>query len=75
MPTFAPGYYRQGNGKDLGYPLEFRSQLELGFRFAPGQRFSIAFAHLSNGGLGRSNPGQESLTLAWQVPLGHRATR
>jgi hypothetical protein len=75
MPTFAPGYYRQGNGKDLGYPLEFRSQLELGYQFAPGHRFSVAFSHLSNAGLGRSNPGQESLTLAWQVPLGHHATR
>ena len=22
-PSFAPGYYGEGNGKDLGYPLEF----------------------------------------------------
>jgi lipid A 3-O-deacylase len=75
FPTFAPGYYRKGIGKDLGYPLEFRSQLELGYGFGPGHRLAIAFSHVSNARLGHSNPGQESLTLAWQVPLGHHATR
>jgi hypothetical protein len=75
MPTFVPGYYRQGSGKDLGYPLEFRSQLELGYRFGSGERLSIAFAHVSNGSLGDINPGQESLTLAWQMPLGRRQGR
>jgi lipid A 3-O-deacylase len=71
-PTFAPGYYREGSGKDLGCALEFRSQFELGFQFTGGQRVSIAMSHMSNGGLGRINPGQESLTLAWQVPLNRR---
>jgi lipid A 3-O-deacylase len=71
-PTFAPGYYRKGNGKDLGYPLEFRSQLELGYQFGSGYRFSIAISHVSNAGLGQGNPGQESLTLVWELPLARR---
>jgi len=70
--TFAPGYYRKGSGKDLGYPLEFRSQLELGYQFGDGYRFSIAISHISNAGLGQDNPGQESLTLAWELPLARR---
>ena len=37
-PSFAPGFYRRGNGKDLGYPFEFRSGLEAGWRFARGTR-------------------------------------
>ena len=27
-PSFAPGYYNYGDGKDLGYPLEFKSELQ-----------------------------------------------
>jgi lipid A 3-O-deacylase len=71
-PSFAPGYYYQGNGMDLGASLEFRSQLELGFGFRSGQRLSVNFGHLSNAGVGRINPGLESLTLAWQLPLTRR---
>jgi hypothetical protein len=67
-PSFVPGFYHQGNGRDLGYPLEFRSQLELGCRLAGGQRIALAVSHLSNAGLGDSNPGQESLTLNFEWP-------
>ena len=28
-PSFAPGYYGEGNGKDLGYPLEFKTEVQL----------------------------------------------
>jgi lipid A 3-O-deacylase len=35
-PVFVPGYYRKGNGKDLGYSLEFRSQIELGYTLPEG---------------------------------------
>jgi hypothetical protein len=62
-PTFVPGLYTHGDGRDLGYPLEFRSQLELGRRLRGGSRVAVAFSHLSNAGLGSRNPGQESLTL------------
>src|SRR5262245_59214222 len=68
-PSFAPGYYRWGEGKDLGWPLEFRSQLELGYRFGGGSRLSVAVSHLSNGGLGRINPGQETFSISLEVPL------
>jgi hypothetical protein len=27
-PSFAPGYYNQGNGKDLGHSLEFKSEVQ-----------------------------------------------
>jgi hypothetical protein len=67
-PSFVPGIYRHGNGRDLGCPLEFRSQLELGWRLQGGQRLAVAVSHLSNAGLGSSNPGQESLTLNFEWP-------
>jgi hypothetical protein len=71
-PSFVPGVYRRGDGRDLGYPLEFRSQLELGRRLRGGQRIAVAVSHLSNAGLGSSNPGQESLTLNFEWPGRHR---
>ena len=74
-PVFVPGYYRKGNGKDLGYALEFRSQIELGYTLAGGSRVTIAFSHLSNGGLGSRNPGEESLTIGVELPLARRGSR
>ena len=37
-PSFGPGYYDQGNGKDLGHALEFKSQIDLGFNFGRSSR-------------------------------------
>jgi lipid A 3-O-deacylase len=74
-PAFVPGYYRRGNGKDLGFPLEFRSQLEIGYGLPRGSRVAIAVSHLSNGSLGSRNPGQESLTVACEIPLARRHLR
>ena len=31
IPSFAPGYYEKGDGKDLGSALEFKSQLKVSF--------------------------------------------
>ena len=67
--SFAPGAYHKGGGKDLGYTLEFRSQIELAYRFANRARLGIALSHMSNASLGRKNPGAESLLLTYAVPL------
>ena len=33
-PSFAPGYYGAGSGKDLGYPLEFKTEVQVSFDFS-----------------------------------------
>jgi opacity protein-like surface antigen len=69
--SFAPGYYEEGSGKDLGYPLEFRSQIELGYRFADYSRLTVGLSHLSNSGLwSDENPGTEIATVNYYLPLG-----
>lgn len=68
-PSFAPGYYARGSGYDLGYPLEFRSQLEIAYRFDDRSRLGLSFGHMSNASLGDKNPGTESLMLNYSVPL------
>lgn len=69
-PSFAPHLYVQGDSdKDLDYPLEFRSQLEVAYRFDNRSRLGLAISHYSNASLGDSNPGVETLSLNYSIPL------
>jgi lipid A 3-O-deacylase len=68
-PGFAAGYYWRGDGKDLGFPLEFRSGVELAWQFSDGRRLGIHFYHLSNASLAKRNPGEESLVLYYDIPI------
>ena len=68
-PGFAAGYYWQGNGKDLGYPIEFRSGVELGWQFSDYRRLGLHFYHLSNASIGQRNPGEESLVFFYDIPI------
>ena len=68
-PGIAAGYFWRGNGKNLGYPLEFRSGVELGWQCQDGRRFGLHFYHLSNAGLGKTNPGEESLVFYIDIPI------
>ena len=68
-PGFAAGYYWPGKGKNLGYPLEFRSGIELGWQFSDFSRLGIHFYHLSNASIGRKNPGEESFVLYYDIPI------
>jgi lipid A 3-O-deacylase len=69
---FAPGYYEQGGGKDMGQALQFRSSFEIGWRFGDGWRIGLEGYHLSNADLAAHNPGEGSLLLALTIPLGAR---
>ena len=58
-PSFSPGLYSMGDGKDLGYPLEFKSEVQLSVDFF-GSRLGYSQSHISNGNLGDKNPGADS---------------
>ncbi|HVF60477.1 MAG TPA: acyloxyacyl hydrolase [Thermoanaerobaculia bacterium] len=64
-PNWAVGYYNQGEGRDLGGPVEFRSALDLAFRVSRHAAVGLSFYHLSNAGLYDLNPGSESLVVTW----------
>ena len=68
-PQFAPGLYHDGDGKDLGHVIEFRSAIEVAYRFDDRSRLGLSFYHLSNAGLDDNNPGTEVLTLHYSYPL------
>ena len=67
--SFAPGAYAKGDGKDLGHELEFRSQIELAYRFDDRARLGLSFSHMSNASIGDKNPGTESLMLNYALPV------
>lgn len=69
-PAFAVSLYSQGDGKDLGGPVEFRTALELGHEWANRRRLALVVYHLSNAGLYDHNPGSNSLILTYSWPLG-----
>jgi len=68
-PGFAVGAYNQGASKDLGSVLEFRSTLEVAYEFDSGHRLGVAISHLSNAGIGDSNPGTETVQAVYSYPL------
>ena len=67
-PSFGAGLYSDGDGKDLGHTVEFRSQLEMGWEFSNSHRVGIAGGHISNAGLGDANPGTEFLNVYYHIP-------
>ena len=68
-PSLGAGLYYDGDGKDLGGLIEFRSQLEIAYRFNDRSRLGLAVSHISNAGLGDDNPGTEIVTLYYSAPL------
>jgi len=68
-PQFAPGLYEDGDGKDLGHVVEFRSAMELAYRFDDRSRLGLSIYHLSNASLDDNNPGTEVLTLHYSLPV------
>ena len=59
-PSFAPGYYNYGDGKDLGSPLEFKSEIQVTFDLSDTTHLGMSYNHLSNASLGTKNPGANS---------------
>ncbi len=68
-PAFAIVLYEEGDGKDLGGPLEFRSALEIGHEWPSRKRLAFVIYHLSNAGIYDRNPGMNSLVLTFSFPL------
>ena len=59
-PSFAPGYYNEGDGKDLGHALEFKSEVQLSLELPKQSQIGFSYNHLSNASLGDKNPGANS---------------
>ena len=59
-PSFTPGLYHEGDGKDLGHLLEFKSEVQLSIDISPDSELGFSYNHISNASLGDKNPGANS---------------
>jgi len=60
IPSFTPGFYNQGDGKDLGHAIEFKSEIQLSLDLPRDSQFGFSYNHLSNASLSDKNPGANS---------------
>ena len=60
IPSFTPGIYDEGDGKDLGHALEFKSEVQLSFDIFTNSELGFSYNHISNASLGDKNPGANS---------------
>ena len=62
-PSFAPGYYNSGDGKDLGSALEFKSEIQMSLNLSDNTELGMSYNHISNASLGDKNPGANSYMI------------
>ena len=65
LPSFAPGYYEKGDGKDLGSVLEFKSEIKFGLDIFENSNLSYSYSHISNNDWGDSNPGTDNQQITF----------
>ena len=65
LPSFTPGYYEKGNGKDLGSALEFKSEIKLGLDIFENSRLGYSYSHISNNEWGDRNPGTDNQQITF----------
>ncbi len=67
-PSFSVVAWAHGGGKDMGSVLEFRSQIEAGYRFDNDWRLTASLSHMSNADISDTNPGVEVGAVYLHVP-------
>ena len=64
-PSFAPGYYEKGDGKDLGSVLEFKSEINIAFDILENSKIGYSYSHISNNDWGDTNPGTDNQQITF----------
>ena len=59
-PSFTPGLYFEGDGKDLGHVIEFKTELQISFEISSNSELGFSYNHISNASPGDKNPGANS---------------
>ena len=59
-PSFTPGLYHEGDGKDLGHLIEFKSEVQLSLDLFKNSQLGLSYNHISNASLGDKNHGANS---------------
>ena len=59
-PSFTPGLYHEGDGKDLGHVIEFKTEVQFSINTSADTKLGFSYNHVSNASLGSKNPGAKS---------------
>ena len=59
-PSFTPGLYSEGDGKDLGHVIEFKTEIQITYDITSDSEIGFSYNHISNASLGDKNPGANS---------------
>ena len=65
LPSFTPGFYQKGDGKDLGSVLEFKSEIKIGFDIFENSKIGYSYSHISNNDWGETNPGTDNQKISF----------
>ena len=66
-PSFTPGYYEKGSGKDLGSAFEFKSEIKVGFNILENSKLGYSYSHISNNDWGSTNPGTDNQQVTFST--------
>ena len=50
-PSFTPGLYSKGDGKDLGHVIEFKTEMQISYEFSSNSEIAVSYNHISNASL------------------------
>ena len=65
LPSFSPGLYEKGDGKDLGSALEFKTEIKIGFDIFENSKLGYSYSHISNNDWGDTNPGTDNQQITF----------
>ena len=65
LPSFTPGLYEKGSGKDLGSALEFKSEIKVGIDIFENSKLGYSYSHISNNDWGETNPGTDNQQITF----------
>ena len=68
-PSFSPGVYEAGDGKDLGSVLEFKSEIKIDFDVFANSKIGYSYSHISNNDWGNINPGTDNQAITFTKVL------
>tara|TARA_B100001540_G_C15681124_1_gene584853 strand:+ start:367 stop:906 length:540 start_codon:yes stop_codon:yes gene_type:complete len=68
VPSFSAGLYQEfDQGKDMGFPIEFKSEIELNYHLFDNSIIGLTYNHISNANIGDTNPGSDSVLITFIV--------
>lgn len=68
-PSLAAGLYGEGDSKDLGGALEFRTGVEAAYKMDNGDRVGLELTHMSNANIYDENPGAQTVSVNYHTPV------